>query len=123
MLREQRRGALLGLGAAALFGASVPIAKLLVPQAGPLMLSALLYLGAGLALAGWKSLVVRQGDVRQREAALRRSDLPLLAGVVLAGGALGPFLLISGLARSSGVAASLLLNLEAPFTVLFAVAL
>ena len=39
------------LGAAALFGASTPAAKLLLRDLSPLMLSALLYLGAAIALS------------------------------------------------------------------------
>jgi drug/metabolite transporter (DMT)-like permease len=110
------RGALSGLAAAALFGASAPVAKLLVPGSGPLMLAGLLYLGAGagLLLAG----AFRRAD---SEAPLRRSDLPVLAAVIAAGGVVGPVLLVIGLARLSGAAASLLLNLEAPLTVALAV--
>lgn len=110
-------GAALGLAAAALFGASTPIAKLLVPGAGPVLLAGLLYLGAGLGLAAAAPL--RRRDV---EAPIRRSDLPVLGGVILAGGVLGPLLLVLGLGRLSGSAASLLLNLEAPFTIVLAVA-
>ena len=44
------RGGALGLAAAALFGMSAPFAKLLLPGSSPLMLAALLYLGAGVAL-------------------------------------------------------------------------
>jgi len=45
----------------------------------------------------------------------------LLAGIISAGGIVGPFLLLSGLSQVSGLVGSLLLNLEAPFTVLLAV--
>src|SRR5207302_4669223 len=112
------RAAAEALGAAALFGVSVPLAKRLAPDVGPLMLAALLYLGAGLSLAALRA-VRRQAA----EAPLRRADLPALAGLVLAGGAVAPALLLFGLRRSSGMAASLLLNLEAPLTALLAVAL
>lgn len=110
------RGAWFGLAAAALFGASTPIAKLLVPGSGPLMLAGLLYLGAGLGLAA-ASPFRRRGS----EAPIQRSDLAVLAGVIVSGGVLGPVLLVLGLARLSGTAASLLLNLEAPFTIALAV--
>ena len=46
------------------------------------------------------------------EAPLRRSDLPWLALVILAGGIVGPLLLMLGLARTDAASASLLLNLE-----------
>jgi drug/metabolite transporter (DMT)-like permease len=112
------RGALYGLGAAALFGASAPVAKWLVAATGPLVLAGLLYLGAGLALS-----IVGVLRGASHEARLRRADLPLLAGVVLTGGVVGPVLMLVGLARLSAVAGSLLLNLEAPFTILVAVVL
>jgi drug/metabolite transporter (DMT)-like permease len=110
------RAALTGLAAAALFGASTPIAKLLVPGSGPLVLAGLLYLGAGLAL-----VVARPLQRTGTEAPLQRSDLPALAGVIVSGGVIAPVLLVAGLARLSGTAASLLLNLEAPFSIALAV--
>jgi drug/metabolite transporter (DMT)-like permease len=113
------RGALLGLGAAALFGASAPLAKLLLPGVGPLVLAALLYLGAGLALSVYR--LVRGPTGERRETPIRRADVGLLAGIVVTGGMLGPVLMLVGLARLSAVAGALLLNLEAPFTILIAV--
>lgn len=110
------RGAAFGLAAAALFGASTPVAKLLVPGSGPLMLAGLLYLGAGLGL-----LAATPFRRRDAEAPIQRSDLPVLASVIVAGGVVGPLLLVVGLGRLSGAAASLLLNLEAPFTIALAV--
>lgn len=99
-------GAPLALASAVLFGASTPIAKLLLGGVSPWMLAGLLYLGSGLGLAmlhvGW----------RRAEAPLRRSDLPWLAGVVLAGGVIGPGLLLAGLSLTAASTASLLLNLE-----------
>lgn len=92
------------------------MAKLLVPGSGPVVLAGLLYVGAGLGLAA-ASAFRRAGA----EAPIRRADLPVLAAAVLSGGVLGPLLLVSGLARLTGVAGSLLLNLEAPFTIALAV--
>jgi len=115
-----RRGALFGLAAAALFGASAPLAKRLVPDVAPFVLAALLYLGAGLALSAF--LVGRAPGTR-RETPLRRQDAGLLAGIVVSGGMVGPVLMLVGLARLSAVAGALLLNLEAPFTILLAVLL
>lgn len=109
-------GATFGLAAAALFGASTPIAKHLVPGSGPLMLAGLLYLGAGLGL-----LAMTPFRRRHAEAPLRLADLPALTIVIMAGGVLGPVLLVLGLARLSGATASLLLNLEVPFTIGLAV--
>ncbi|MFL5388017.1 MAG: EamA family transporter [Myxococcales bacterium] len=112
------RAIALGLGAAALFGLSVPLVKLAAGRIGTLTLAGLLYLGAGIAL-GAARLVNRS----PRETPLRRADGPLLAGIVAAGAVAGPVLLVLGLRRLPASPAALLLNLEAPFTVLLAVLL
>ena len=92
---------------------------MLVPSTGPIILAALLYLGAGLGVTVLSALL---RDVRRgRESGLRRADIPLLLGIVLSGAVIGPVLLLLGLQQLSGVAAALLLNLEAPFTILLAV--
>lgn len=102
--------------AALLFGASAPLSKLLLDAFPPQALAGVLYLGAGIGLAGWGALRGRP----QREAPLRRADAPWLALVVLAGGVTAPILLMEGLSRTSASTAALLLNLEAAFTVLLA---
>ena len=126
--RAPLRGATCGIAAAALFGASAPVAKLLLPEARPLVLAALLYAGAALALTIGRAVRSRRrgtaaaaGD--EAEPRLRRSDWTALAAVTISGGVIGPVLMLLGLERVSGVAGSLLLNLEAPFTMLVAVAL
>lgn len=111
-----RRGAIYGLLAAALFGLSAPVAKLLLGQAGPQVLAGLLYLGAGIGLSGWRAV----RPVPQ-ESGLKRQDFPALFGVVVAGGVLGPLLMLVGLERVSAVVGSLLLNLEGPLTMGLAV--
>jgi drug/metabolite transporter (DMT)-like permease len=116
-------GAAAALGAAVLFGLSLPFAKLLLPVTGPLMLAALLYLGAGLGLTVVSILAGRQpaGNATAHEAPLRSADLVLLAVVILAGGVAAPVLMLFGVTRVSAVVGSLLLNLEAPLTILLAV--
>ena len=113
--RNRIRGAAYGIAAAILFGLSAPVSKLLLPAIHPLMLASLLYLGAGLGLTLF--------GVRKRtaEAPLRRTDLPTIAGIILTGGILGPVLMLYGLTSVSGLTGSLLLNMEAPFTMLIAV--
>jgi len=100
------------LASAALFGASTPLAKLLVGEMAPLLLAGLLYLGSGIGLLVWFLLRGSTG----RATSLGRADLPWLAGAIAAGGVAGPALLMYGLTRSDGATASLLLNLEAVFT-------
>jgi drug/metabolite transporter (DMT)-like permease len=106
-----RTGVMLALLSAALFGASTPFAKLLLDVIDPWMMAGVLYLGAGVGLAGIH-LARRLIGLTAVEAPLRRSDGPWLALVVLTGGVLGPLLLMAGLARTDAAGASLLLNLE-----------
>jgi drug/metabolite transporter (DMT)-like permease len=108
------RGVLASLAAALLFGAGTPLAKLLLAQASPWMLAALLYLGSGLGLALLRRLR------RAPAVSLAPGDLKWLAGAVLAGGVAGPVLLMFGLAAMPAAPASLLLNAEAVFTALLA---
>lgn len=99
------------LASALLFGASTPFAKVLLGSIDPWLLAGLLYVGAGFGLWLVRRLS-RIFDLPVAEAPLRRSDLPWLAGVVLAGGVFGPLLLMFGLARVDASSAALLLNLE-----------
>src|SRR5688572_24999756 len=108
----QRTAIFYALASAALFGASTPLAKLLVGEVQPLALAGLLYLGSGIGLLVW-FLLRKRGE---RATHLSRADLPWLAGAILAGGVLGPALLMYGLTRTDGATASLLLNLEAVLT-------
>ncbi len=102
--------------AAALFGASTPLAKLLVGEMQPLLLGGLLYLGSGLGLGlarvmrdrGWSASGLNPGEWRW-----------LLSAIVF-GGMLGPVLLMIGLQTASASSASLLLNLEAVLTAVLA---
>lgn len=111
------RGALYGVAAAMLFGLSAPISKRLLLDVPPLLLASLLYLGAGIGLVIAAPFAPRR---QRREAPLRAADVPLLAGVVVTGGILGPLFMLLGLQRVSGLAGSLLLNLEAVFTMFVA---
>ena len=102
------------LGAALLFGASTPLAKLLLGEVDPWLLAGFLYLGSGIGLA---FLLVLSGRKRAR---LARGEWGWLAGAVLSGGVLGPVLLMWGLSRMAASGAALLLNAEAVFTALLA---
>ena len=116
---EHRRGSLLALGAAGLFGLSAPAAKVLIGGIDPWLLAGLLYLGSGIGLAAIM-LGRRLLGIRVREASLKAADLPWLAGAIAAGGLVGPVLLMFGLARGVASLAALLLNLEGVFTALIA---
>jgi drug/metabolite transporter (DMT)-like permease len=110
-----RKGIGLALAAGVLFGLSTPAAKALLTVANPWTLAALLYLGSGIGLGCIRLFWVMLGRL-PREAPLRQSDWPWLAGATLAGGVVGPVLLMFGLASGSASQAALLLNLESVLT-------
>ena len=118
-LRIQRY-AFLALAAAVLFGASTPLAKLLLGEVSPVVLAGLLYLGSGFGLALLR--FARGPDPHPREAPLAARDWGWLAGAILAGGVAAPVLLLWGLAGSGAAEASLLLNFEGVMTTLVAAA-
>ena len=107
------RGGALALLAAALFGLSTPLVQRFGHGLGPFATAALLYGGAALV-----ALLQRRGA--EAEAPLRRSDVPRLLAMVASGAVVGPVALAWGLQRTSGASASLLLTLEAVFTVVLA---
>lgn len=113
-----QRYALVALAAAALFGASTPLAKLLQLHIAPNLLAGLLYLGSGAGLALVQLL--RRAGKRATEAPLQAADYPWLAGAILCGGVAAPLLLMWGLAGASASGVSLLLNLEGILTALIA---
>jgi drug/metabolite transporter (DMT)-like permease len=100
--------------AAALFGAGTPLAKTLMAGVSPWMLAGVLYLGSGIGL-----LVLRLVR-RTPSVTLAPGEWPWLAVAVLAGGVVGPVLLMFGLAGMPASGASLLLNAEGVFTSLLA---
>ena len=123
-----QRHAFFALGAAALFGAGTPIAKLLLQDIEPAMLAGLLYLGSGIGL-----LVARLAGRLIRSAgrhaprplwpAIDRAHVGWLAAAIASGGVVAPLLLMWGLSHSSAASASLLLNAESVLTTLLAAVL
>src|SRR5437868_13865667 len=106
----RRRAIAYALLSAVLFGASTPLAKLLVGAMTPLVLAGVLYLGSGIGLGVW--LALRRVMRPERAARLARGDWPWLAAAIAAGGIAGPAFLMYGLARTDAASASLLLNLR-----------
>lgn len=107
-------GVLAALGAAVLFGAGTPLAKLLLNSVSPWLLAGLLYLGSGVGLTLYRLLS------RAPAASLPRHEVLWLAGAIGAGGVVGPVLLMLGLTGMPASGASLLLNSEGVFTALLA---
>ena len=111
---DHRTGIPAALGAALLFGAGTPLAKWLLDDLSPWLLAGLLYLGSGLGLALYRRLI-HAPAVR-----LPRNEVTWFAGAVVAGGIVGPVLLLIGLAGMPASGAALLLNAEGVFTALLA---
>jgi drug/metabolite transporter (DMT)-like permease len=110
-----RRGAMLAtLGAALLFGLGTPAAKRLLGGVDAALLAGLLYLGMGGVLA---LVFAARGAPRPR---FNAREAGWLAVSVTLGGALAPWLLFWGLARSPATVTSLLLNSEVVLTALIA---
>ncbi len=106
----------LALLAAALFGASIPLAKILLGQVHPVLLAGLLYGGSGLGLLLWLLGQRYVGIPAAAHSPLTSKDYPWLGGAILAGGIIAPVLLMIGLTSTAGTTAALLLNLEGVFT-------
>jgi drug/metabolite transporter (DMT)-like permease len=110
--RSQRHGWAWCAGAAVLFGAATPTIKLLVDDAGAVVLAGLLYLGAALAVAP-----IAHRDPRPRANTAQRTRL---AVAVVVGGGVAPVLLVLALDRTPAGTVSLLLNLELVATAVIA---
>jgi drug/metabolite transporter (DMT)-like permease len=107
--------------AAILFGASAPIAKLLLGDIEPVLLAALLYLGSGFGLLIFKAQQKFRVKNATKEAGLSSKDLPWLVGAILAGGVVAPIILMISLKNTPAATASLLLNFEGVATSAIAV--
>jgi drug/metabolite transporter (DMT)-like permease len=106
------RGSVVAIAAAVLFGATTPLVRLFGGGVGAFATATLLYAGAAGA-AGLRSRTA--GEPRLGRAQRRR-----IAIVAVFGAALAPASLAWGLQHTGALAASLLLNMEAVFTVLLA---
>lgn len=96
--------------AAALFGMSAPFSKLLLVEIPPLMMSALVYLGAGFGM-----LIIDLTRVltksKQSEARLTKNDLPFILAMIALDIA-APISLMMGLTMTTAANAALLSNFE-----------
>lgn len=111
--RPALRGGAFALLAATLFGLSTPLVQRFGQSLGAFSTAALLYAGAAF-VALWMRQPV------ELEAKLKRADLPRLLAMAGFGAVIGPVALAWGLQRTSGTSASLMLTLEALFTVVLA---
>lgn len=118
-----QRHAIYVLIAAALFGASAPLAKQLLEHQSPLSLAALAYLGGGIALGLTWLLRRRRMKVPRAHSNWTTAELANLMGAIAAGGVLAPIILFWSLSRMPAASASLLLTFEGLLTAVFAAAL
>ena len=120
---SRHSAALTALLAAALFGATTPLAKALLGALSPFLLAGLFYLGSGLGLATVifaRRLMRRAAQQPDGASRLPLREVPWLAGAIAAGGIVAPVLLMLGLSSTPAATGSLLLNLEGVFTALIA---
>src|SRR3954463_7191849 len=94
----RRRAIAYALLSAVLFGASTPLAKLLVGAMTPLVLAGVLYLGSGIGLGVW--LALRRVIRPEHAPRLARGDWPWLAAAIAPGGVAGPAVPMYGPSRT-----------------------
>jgi drug/metabolite transporter (DMT)-like permease len=104
---------LVGLLAAALFGAATPASKVLLYSLSAFQLAGLLYLGAAIGILP----LVFRADRGPAPWKLPRKTCFQLLGAIFFGGFLGPVLLLLGLGLASSASVALWLNLELVATV------
>jgi drug/metabolite transporter (DMT)-like permease len=121
-MHSRHNAALTALLAAALFGATTPLAKTLLGSVSPFMVAGLFYLGsgAGLAIAIIVRRLLQTAGERKNERRIQAAEIPWLLGAIVAGGVAAPALLMLGLSTTAAASSSLLLNLEGVLTAVLA---
>jgi drug/metabolite transporter (DMT)-like permease len=119
---SRHNAAFTALLAAALFGATTPLAKTLLGSLSPFMVAGLFYLGSGVGLAFGILFqrIRRTTGERENESRIQLAEVPWLLGAIAGGGVAGPALLMLGLSTTPAATSSLLLNLEGVFTAVIA---
>ena len=115
---KQHRAVLLAVLAAACYGVSAPLSKLLLVELSPALMAALLYLGAGLGMG----IINLLRGKRSKEAPITRKEWPYVLGMIVLD-ILAPIALMLGLQRTTPANASLLNNFEIVATSLIALLL
>lgn len=104
--------------AALLYGISSPVSKILLVEIPPTLMAALLYLGAGIGMAGINLYNVLSKK-EQLEAKMTAKEMPFILGMILLDIA-APIFLMLGLTLTTSSNASLLNNFEIVATSLIA---
>jgi drug/metabolite transporter (DMT)-like permease len=117
-MQKEKFAVFQALLAAVLFGISTPLSKLLLSHLSPIMLAALLYLGAGSGMFALR-LIIKANRPLSKEAGIARKDLPFTIGMVILDIS-APILLLVGLTTTAAANVSLLSNFEIAATALLA---
>ena len=117
---NNRRKIYLAILAAALYGLSAPISKILLNYLHPLFMASLLYIGAGICMGIYYVFTkIKTKTGQKTEASLSKKELPFVVAMVLLD-ILAPILLLLGLNKTTAGTASLLNNFEIVATSLIA---
>ena len=118
MNKQQKRGVLFAILAAAFYALNSPLSKLLLNQVPATMLAGFLYLGAGLGMAILQWIENRKG-LAAHEQKLTAKELPYTIGMVVLDIA-APIALMIGISKTTAANVSLLNNFEIVATSLIA---
>jgi drug/metabolite transporter (DMT)-like permease len=110
---------------AILFGVSSTLNKIALENVNPTIIAGLIYFVAGVFLFAIHATPLRQKilakiDTPETEEKITIKDYKTLGLVILCGSIIAPLLLLNGLNQTTAINASLLLNVEALFTVAIA---
>lgn len=101
--------------AAVCYGISAPVTKLLLQEVPPVLLAALLYLGAGVGMSAVRLL----RGAKIKEAKINKKDLPYIVGVIALDISASIFM-VFGLSMTTSATASLMNNFEIVATAMIA---
>ena len=112
---------LLAIFAAACYGVSAPVSKLLLKELSPVFMAALLYLGAGLGMLAVRA-ATNMKKQEKKEARITQKELPFVLGMIVLDIA-APIFLMLGLTMTNPATVSLLNNFEIVATSVIALAI
>lgn len=118
MIKNKATAIFMAILAAALFGISAPVSKLLLVEIPPTLMASLLYLGAGFGMLAINAIKLL-GKREQIEARMTKKESPYIIGMIILDIA-APVCLMIGLTLTTSANASLLNNFEIVATSLIA---
>ena len=118
LMKNKATAILMAILAAALFGISLPVSKLLLVKIPPTLMASVLYLGAGFGMLAI-NIVKVLSKREQIEARITKNEMPYIMGMIILDVA-APVCLMIGLTMTTSANASLLNNFEIVATSLIA---